>query len=103
MKDQGFGNFASLPCNDERFSPALLYQFIKNFDAAKKSTMVKGQVISLDREVLGAIFRLPEGQHKVEQRLNNVQGDPYQPRGFDTQAVPFATTATSCASAPASI
>lgn len=44
MKDEGFGDFASLSWSDEQFSLTVLCQFIKNFDAAKESTMVNGPV-----------------------------------------------------------
>lgn len=63
-KDQGFIDLVSLPWSDECFRPDQLYQFIKNFDAAKETTMVDGHVILLDKDILAMIFRLPKGQHK---------------------------------------
>lgn len=55
-----------LSWSDAGFRPNKLYQFLKNFDVKKEATLVNGQAILLDKEILAMIFRLPEGPHKVE-------------------------------------
>lgn len=82
IKVQGFGDLSLLLWSDERFRPDQLYQFTRNFDTKEEATMVDGRVISLDREILAMIFRVPEGPNKVELWLSNVQSATYQPTGF---------------------
>lgn len=60
-QDQGFIDIASLPWSDESFHLDLLYLYIKNFDAAKKATIVDSRIISLDKDILALIFKLSEG------------------------------------------
>lgn len=48
--------------------------------------MVDGWAISLDKEILAKICRLPKGQHKVGLWLSATQSAVYEPRRFNVEA-----------------
>lgn len=63
-----------------------LWQFIMNIRATRQATVVDGREIRLDQDILAEVFRVPEGNHKVELPLRAAQTSTYEPREFNEEA-----------------
>lgn len=59
---QAFREFARLPTHNTFFPPALLYEFLRNYNGAKRATQVGGRKVGLGEEVLSRIFWVPKGK-----------------------------------------